>query len=156
MLNSIKIRSSQEGFRRCGEFHSKNFVTWPGERFNEKELELLLAEPKLSVIITQGVNQSPTKENVIEKTSNNSLPESEKSASVDKDSVSSQPPDMAQEILEAARRAIADGNTIKSGAPDIKAMEQILDRNVDAAERDQAWDLIQTEAETKTQDKVEE
>jgi hypothetical protein len=153
---SVVIRSSKDGFRRCGEAHSKNPTTWPDDRFSEKELELLLDEPKLSVTITQEAKAPATKEKPIEKNSNNSLSGPEKSLPAATDVGSNQTSDMAPEVLEAVRRAITDGNTIKSGAPDLKAMEQILGRDVDAAERDQAWELVQAEAETKTQDKAEE
>ena len=153
---SVVIRSSKDGFRRCGEAHSKNPTTWPDDRFSEKELELLIDEPKLSVTITQEAEIPETKEKPIEKNSNNALSGLEKNLPAATNMVANKPSDMAPEVLEAARRAIANGNTIKSGAPDIKAMEQILGRDVDAAERDQAWELVQTEAETKTQDKAEE
>lgn len=48
---SIVIRSSKKGFRRCGEAHSKDPVTWPDDRFTKDELERLLAEPRLAVEI---------------------------------------------------------------------------------------------------------
>ncbi len=153
---SVVIRSSKDGFRRCGEAHSKNLVTWPDDRFSQKELELLLDEPKLSVTITQKAKAPATKEKPIEKNSNNSLSGPEKSLPASTDVGSNQASDMAPKVLEAVRRAITDGNTIKSGAPDIKAMEQILGRNVDAVERDQAWEIIQAEAGTLSQDETEE
>lgn len=54
--------------------------------------------------------------------------------------------DALQQLTAAAKQAIGNGDTITSGAPEIKAMEAILGRNVTAAERDQAWAAIQAEA----------
>lgn len=45
----IRITSLQDGFRRCGEAHSKEPVTWPDDKFSKKELVLLEAEPMLKV-----------------------------------------------------------------------------------------------------------
>ncbi len=112
----VVIRSTTEGFRRCGEAHSKNPVTWPDDHFSEDELEILMAEPKLSVTITPA----------------ETVPENEK-------------PELDPSIIAAARKAIENEDTITSGAPDIKAMEAILKGDVTKDQRDQAFEIIRAE-----------
>ena len=45
----IKIISNQHNFRRAGLAHPKGATEYPDDRFSEEELELLEAEPMLSV-----------------------------------------------------------------------------------------------------------
>ncbi len=45
----IRIRSSKEGFRRCGIAHSKKPVDYPNDKFTEEQLKALNAEPMLFV-----------------------------------------------------------------------------------------------------------
>ena len=45
----IRIRSKQDGFRRCGVSHSKEPVEYPEGQFSAEELKVLNAEPMLVV-----------------------------------------------------------------------------------------------------------
>lgn len=45
----IRIKSKKDGFRRCGVAHPSTETTYPDNRFSEKELEILKAEPMLLV-----------------------------------------------------------------------------------------------------------
>lgn len=45
----IRIRSKQEGFRRCGVAHPDEWTEYPDERFSAEELATLTAEPMLQV-----------------------------------------------------------------------------------------------------------
>lgn len=45
----IKITARSEGFRRCGIAHSTTPVLYPDDRFTFDELEMLKAEPMLTV-----------------------------------------------------------------------------------------------------------
>ena len=45
----IRIRSKQDGFRRCGMAHPARPVEYPDDKFSEEELEILKAEPMLVV-----------------------------------------------------------------------------------------------------------
>ncbi len=45
----LRIRSKQEGFRRCGIAHSIEPVEHADNRFTEKEIQILKAEPMLTV-----------------------------------------------------------------------------------------------------------
>ncbi len=47
----IIIESKQEGFRRCGEAHSRAKTEWPDDRWTEEELATLMAEPMLTVVV---------------------------------------------------------------------------------------------------------
>lgn len=49
------------------------------------------------------------------------------------------------EIVEAARMAIEEGRTTKSGKPEVEAIEQMLGDDITAAERDAAMDIITAE-----------
>lgn len=46
------------------------------------------------------------------------------------------------ELVEAARRAIAHGDITVEGKPLVEAMEQILGRGITAKERDDAWEKL--------------
>lgn len=49
----IRIKSKKDGFRRCGIAHPKEAVQYPDDRFSEKELAILKAEPVLIVEIVK-------------------------------------------------------------------------------------------------------
>ena len=51
----------------------------------------------------------------------------------------------AAALLEAAKTAIANGNTTSDGRPTVDAMAEIMGEKVSAADRDKAWDAIQQE-----------
>ncbi|BCS94610.1 hypothetical protein DSLASN_02420 [Desulfoluna limicola] len=113
----IVIRSTHEGFRRCGIAHAKAAVTYPDERFTDEEVAQLKAEPRLLVEVTED-KKEPGKMNEAD----------------------------ALSLLEAARKAIADGDVIGSGAPKTEAMAKILGVPfVSAAQRDDAWATLQKE-----------
>lgn len=118
---AIIIASNTEGFRRCGIFHSKAPVKYASGHFSETELERLMAEPKLSVTIVPD-DTAPTDD----------IPDDTA-------------PQLDPSALAAARTAMENGDVIGSGAPDIKAMEAILKRDVSKDERDRAFDAIQAE-----------
>jgi len=45
----IVITSKREGFRRCGVAHAAGPTQWPDDRWTEAELDVLMAEPMLTV-----------------------------------------------------------------------------------------------------------
>ena len=45
----IVIRSKRDGFRRCGVAHAAGPTQWPDDRWTEAELDVLMAEPMLTV-----------------------------------------------------------------------------------------------------------
>lgn len=55
----IRIKSKQEGFRRCGVAHSKNAVEYADDRFSEDELAILQGESMLVVEVLPYSNQPP-------------------------------------------------------------------------------------------------
>ena len=50
----VRIKSQREGFRRCGIAHSKVATDHPAERFSAAELEILQADPALTVELLDG------------------------------------------------------------------------------------------------------
>ena len=46
----ITIISKKEGFRRCGVPHPSQPTNYPQDRFTKKEIEILKAEPMLTVV----------------------------------------------------------------------------------------------------------
>jgi hypothetical protein len=55
----IRITSKQDGFRRCGVAHTKAGTDHPADRFTEAELELLQADPMLTVELLDGELSDP-------------------------------------------------------------------------------------------------
>lgn len=51
---AIRIRSKQNGFRRCKVAHSDQWTEHPDDRFTKKELEILQTEPMLQVEVVPG------------------------------------------------------------------------------------------------------
>lgn len=53
-------------------------------------------------------------------------------------------PATAEEILEAAKKAIEAGDVTQDDKPTVEAIEKILGKNISAQERDEAWEEIRT------------
>ncbi len=113
------IQSKTDGFRRCGVVHSSKGKEFPDDQFTEEELEILNNDP--DIIMVAG----------------------------DPDGSGNKPPEgpSLEDLVDAGKKAIEDGKTIGSGAPDVAAMTAILKQQVTAAQRDEAWAVIQKEAE---------
>ena len=159
----IVIASSKEGFFRCGIPHSKTPTTYPDDHFTPEELARFEQEPRLSVTITRAVPDPPAGENHKEVVDDAEVSDADMAGAAPGNAMvlddtqaqagdqggaglAESGPAVAQDLLEAARTAVAAGDTIKSGAPDIAALEAILGRDVGAAERDLAWDALRAEA----------
>jgi len=56
-------------------------------------------------------------------------------------------PNRFERIIFAAQDAIDNEQTIESGAPSVKAMEEILGFDITADERDNAWETLKKENE---------
>lgn len=50
----IQISSKREGFRRCGVAHPRGPVTYDDGEFSAEEIEILQAEPMLTVVEIDG------------------------------------------------------------------------------------------------------
>lgn len=59
----IRIRSHQDGFRRAGMAHSKEWKEYPDDHFTEEQLEQLKAEPVLQVEEAEGEPEKAKAEN---------------------------------------------------------------------------------------------
>jgi len=51
---------------------------------------------------------------------------------------------LQDDVIEAAKAAIEAGDVTKDGRPEVKGIEAILGRGITAAERDIAWEKLQT------------
>ncbi len=58
---AIKIRARYEGFRRCGLSHHLEPTVHPDGRFTDEEMEILQAEPMLTVELTPETPVDPEK-----------------------------------------------------------------------------------------------
>lgn len=57
----IEITSKRDGFRRCGLVHGTRKTVYPDDRFTEDELNVLNAEPMLTIALVQE-EESPAQE----------------------------------------------------------------------------------------------
>jgi hypothetical protein len=55
----IRIRSTKEGFRRCGIAHSKTAVDYPDGRFTPADIAVMQADPRLIVEIVAEETPDP-------------------------------------------------------------------------------------------------
>jgi len=158
------ICSKKNGFRRGGILHQHGANLYPEDFFTPEQQKLLMAEPNLVCLgglpptapglmseeelhaeleqLKSSFSKNEPRVLLVEKlkkaielAGSAQTPETGAEATVD-----------IAELVKAAKQAIADGNTIGSGAPDIKAMEAILGVDVSAEGRNQAWEAIQAEA----------
>lgn len=140
----IRTRAYQDGFRRAGVAHSTEWQTWPADRFSSEQVEQLHEEPGLMMEIIVEPGDHP------QEILGDELPElAEDQAPTDGEQPEAEAeaePDQASDIVAAARQAVAEGQTIASGAPSVDALQEILGRDVTSAERDEAWDSIMAEA----------
>jgi hypothetical protein len=57
----IRIKSSQDGFRRCGIAHSAEVTEHEDNAFTEEQMEILKAEPVLLVEVVEVVEEEKNK-----------------------------------------------------------------------------------------------
>ena len=124
----IRTRAYDEGFRRGGVAHSKEWKEWSGEMFSNEQIEAMHEEPRLLMEIIE--------EHKGEVVVDNELPELAETAVTLLADLSSE-----DQLVAAALQAMAEGNTIGSGKPAVDAMEATLGRSVTAEERDEAWEI---------------
>ena len=125
---TVFIKSRTHGFRRCGVAHSAEGREFPDDFFSEDQIKILNDDP--DIIVIAGVPEDDG---------------SEKDSG--KGGQDTDPPLDPQGLIDAAKKAIKAGNTIKSGAPSVEAMEDILGRKLTMEDRNQAWMAIQAEKE---------
>ena len=56
------------------------------------------------------------------------------------------------DLIAAAKEALEAGETTKDGRPTVEAIEKRLGRNITAAERDTAWEILKKEHEEKAEE----
>jgi len=109
----VFIKSSIDGFRRCGVAHTREGKEFPDGFFTKEQIRSMDDDPDIMIIA--------------------GVPDDDDQGLVD------------QELIDAANKAIEDGNTTGSGKPLVEAMEDVLNVNVTADMRDRAWRFIQEE-----------
>jgi len=143
----IRITSKRHNFRRCGMPHPKEPVEYSDDRFTEKELEILEAEPMLTVEYVEDDAEIKTKTEEEAKAKADAeakaLADAEAKALAEAEAKTK----AKAEILKAARKAIKAGDVTQDDKPTVEAIETILGRDISAADRDEAWDQIQAETE---------
>jgi len=128
----IRIRSKRHNFRRCGVPHPKQPVEYSDDRFSKKELEILQAE---TMLIVERIPEEVEPDTETE-------PESESEEVAEPEEVIIKYQADEEEIVIAAKSAIALGKVTKDGKPLVEAIEEILGTDITAAERDEAWEKI--------------
>ena len=123
----IRTRAYDEGFRRGGVAHSKEWKEWPGEMFSNEQIEAMHEEPRLMMQIIEEDG-----EDIL----GDELPSLNETAVTMMADLS--PKD---QLVAAALHAMAKGNIIATGKPAVDAMEATLGRSVTAEERDEAWEI---------------
>lgn len=110
----IIITSRRDGFRRCGVAHRAAPVTWPDARFTAAELATLRTEPMLTVTTATDVPDVPDMG------------------------------DIDQIVAAIAMLDTADKTSWTSGGkPQVAALEKVLQKQISAAQRDEAWETYQ-------------
>ena len=125
----IKIAGKRHNFRRCGIAHPKDPVEHNDDRFSKKELAILKAEPMLIVEVTVDGHTEQRPDN----------PE----PGILEHAVYVAPAQPEDPLIAAAREAILRGKTTGDGKPLVSAMEEIMEEDISAADRDRAWESIQ-------------
>jgi len=128
----IRIRSKQDGFRRCGVAHSREPVEYPDDRFSKAELKSLKSEPMLVVeeIEDKAKTEAPKKKDTEKKGSEKKPEEPKKERPTDEGQAE-------EAIIAAMQQILTSGeNLISGGRPDVKAVEEILGWQISAKERD--------------------
>ena len=108
----VFIKSFKDGFRRCGEAHTRQGREFPDGHFTREQLAQLNADPCISMVA--------------------GIPDDEAEHAGTKSSA-------IAELAAAAGKAVEDGNTVGSGAPTVEAMADILGYGITADQRDAAW-----------------
>ena len=121
----IFIQSKRDGFRRCGVAHLSKGKEFEDDFFTEEQLEILNNDPQ--IVMVAGVDIAGS-----DKKSGSSKKGPDKEIEL-------------QALIDAGKKAIEDGNVIGSGAPAVEAMSDILKTDINAAQRDIAWQAIQEE-----------
>ncbi|MDE1465614.1 hypothetical protein [Spartinivicinus poritis] len=119
MPEGYLIRSKQQpGFRRCNRYFPYEGITIPTNELDAETLKKLKAEPRL--IIKHGEFEALAEQVEINNTTS----------------------DVMEDIIEVIGMLDANHNEddwAKDGKPKVEAIEGLLDKDISAAQRNQAW-----------------
>jgi len=122
------IQSRRDGFRRCGEVHTRKGREFADDHFTEEQLEQLDADPEITMVA-----------GVVDEDKIQSETETQEDDAAQEDQTKDTDAPPLTDMAAAAGQAIEDGNTISSGAPSVGAMEAILGFSITSEQRDAAW-----------------
>ena len=125
---SIFVKPRRDGFCRCGVRHPGEGRSYRNGFFTDEQIQIMAEDPDILVVAGE-----PDEDPEID------FPVLERQDTRDGDTLT------LEELTAAAKQAIEDGNTIKSGAPSVPAMEEILGRNITPEQRNQAWASVRAE-----------
>lgn len=133
----IRITSKRDGFRRAGRSHSRTPTIYEANAFTKEELEVLRAEPMLTVegIVAEEKEQSPPP------------PPENTGANGDASTDASNDGENGKEVPDIVTAILGLDKADKklwtaSGAPHVRAIEAAIGRQITADERDAAWEAI--------------
>ncbi|MEW5722885.1 MAG: hypothetical protein AB1896_07240 [Thermodesulfobacteriota bacterium] len=136
----IRIKAKRHGFRRCGAAHPGVWTEYADGLWSPDEVERLKAEPMLLVEEITLVQASPDYAG--------QAPAPSQGEKADEPGPAEAPAGPAESgeaaLAAAARKAVAEGQTTRSGKPKVEAMEATLGNEITAADRDRAWEIIQS------------
>nr|WP_319491808.1 HI1506-related protein [uncultured Desulfobacter sp.] len=127
---TIFIQSRNDGFRRCGEVHTRQGREFADDHFTEEQFKQLNDDPEITMVagvVDEDMTQTET------------ATETQEDEAVLKDQTLDTDTPTLADMAAAAGKAIEDGNTISSGAPSVEAMEDILGCSISSEQRDAAW-----------------
>lgn len=165
---SIFVKPRRDGFCRCGVRHPGEGREYPDDFFTEEQIGIMSEDPDILVVagcfnseeLKVGFPSSEHQDTLDggdveadeapeepepEDPKTTVAPEELPAEAEPEETPAPDPGPTMEELTAAAQKAIEDGNTIKSGAPSVPAMEEILGRNITPEQRNQAWASFQQE-----------
>lgn len=116
---AIIIKSEREGFWRAGVRHSRTPITYPDGHFTKEQMELLIAEPKLTVDVVEEPEEVKKKPAPTGDAAKMEL--------------------LLWAIANMPSKEEEPGAWTSEGKPQVATLGEILGETVKGDERDQAW-----------------
>lgn len=166
---AVTIAARADSRWRCGVEHTSTPRPWPAGSWTPEQLELLVADPMLTVVETDAVPAAddtggqpttPTVQAALDtalKALRNATPDEVRqfvtAMAEDGDIRASRHGETVPEDVIAAAIAVLvlgrdDGSWMKDGRPQVKAVEAAVGFDITAAQRDAGWETLQKEGES--------
>lgn len=140
----IKITCPREGFWRAGVRHPKGTAEYEDKDFSGEQLELLCAEPMLTVVVEE--EEAPPDDPFADPVD---LPPGPAAPPEEDKPVNTEPLAKLDRLVNAISTLPIDDQSLwtKSGKPQVPALGKAAGEDVSAVERDEAWTAWQNRAE---------